>query len=317
MIDGAARPGTAVTLSHWPRSDTPQALRRDLSAQIVLAALEAGCLDTMGVEVATIDHYDEDGVIALALALIPELSENHSEVLIEAAAIGDFGVVNDRGAALIAFALAALADPSRTPVESVRAFGKAMHPGMCGPAAAHALSMIAELAEDPSRYEALWRDEATAFDAARSGLGDWVDLEELPEHDLAIVTVNPDGAGLRSAHWGEDVIHPAAVNSSTSRLRIVTIAGNRLELRYRYESWVRMESYRPRPRVDLAGLASDLSRLEPSGARWTFDGASATRPVLHTVGHEPSSISPDTFVETAVTHLAALDGGTPAWDPYV
>src|ERR1700726_586713 len=61
MIDGAARPGTAIILSHWPRSATPPELRRYLSAEIVIAALESNYLDNSGVEVATIDHYDEDG----------------------------------------------------------------------------------------------------------------------------------------------------------------------------------------------------------------------------------------------------------------
>ncbi len=89
MIDGVARPGTAITLSHWPRSSTPPELRRDLSAQIVLAALEAGYLDESGVDVATIDHYDEDGVVALALAVLPGLAERHSDLLVEAAAVGD------------------------------------------------------------------------------------------------------------------------------------------------------------------------------------------------------------------------------------
>src|ERR1700683_3084162 len=129
MIDGAARPGTAATLSHWPRSSTPAELRRDLSAQIVIAALEAGYLEMSGVDVATIDHYDEDGVIALALALVPGLAERHADLLVEAAAVGDFGVVRHRKSALVAFTLAALADPLRTPLESVRALGgqKAKH----------------------------------------------------------------------------------------------------------------------------------------------------------------------------------------------
>ena len=120
-------------------------------------------------------------------------------------------------------------------------------------------------------------------------------------------------SGLGS--WGDHVIHPASVNSSTARLRVATIAGDRLEVRFRYESWVRMASGRPRPRVDLTGLASMLDELEPGGAKWSFNGANATHPVLRTVRGEPSGISPDRFVEHVVEHLGSLDAGTARLGP--
>jgi hypothetical protein len=319
MIDGAARPGTVMTLSHWPRSSTPPKLRRDLSAQIVLRTLEEGYVDRAGTALATIDHYDEDGVAALALLLVPGLAERHADVLVEAARVGDFGVVRDRRGALIAFALATLADPKRSPLEVPRSARnpKTGRLEMCGYAANHALSLLAEFAENPSRFEDLWRDEAAAFDAASAGLGRWASIEELPDHDLAIVRVDPGPDAARAARWGDHVVHPASVNSSTARLRVATIAGARLEVRFRYESWVRLASARPRPRVDLTGLASQLDDLEPSGAKWSFDGASATRPVLHTVGVQPSGIAPDHFIERLVEQLVVLDEGPPAWDPYL
>jgi len=39
MVDGAPRPGTMCTLSHWPGTPTPAALSADLSAEIVVGAL--------------------------------------------------------------------------------------------------------------------------------------------------------------------------------------------------------------------------------------------------------------------------------------
>jgi hypothetical protein len=319
MVDGAARPGTVMTLSHWPRSSTPKMLRRDLSAQIVLRALETGYASGAGTDLATIDHYDEDGVLALGLLLTPGLAEVHGEIAVEAARVGDFGVVRERRAALVAFALATLADPQRTPINVPRHARdpKTGRLEMCGLATEHALSMLEDLVSDPQSFETLWRDEAAAFDAAVAGMGKWVRLEELPDHDLAIVRVEPGGAAARSASWGEHVIHPASVNSSTARLRVAMIADDRLEVRFRYESWVRLASRRPRPRVDLSGLVSSLDKLEPDGARWCFDGAGATHPVLRTIGGAPSGISPDQFVESVVEHLVQLDDGPPAWDPYL
>jgi hypothetical protein len=318
MVDGAARPGTVATLSHWPRSPTPTDLRRDLSAQIVVRSLETGYLDGLGVDVATIDHYDEDGVIALGLLAVAGLVDAHADVLIEAARVGDFGVVRDRRAALVAFSLASLADPLRTPIDSLRANErpKANSLEACGIATDHALGILADLARDPLQFEELWHDEFAAFEAGTSGLGRWANIEDLPDHDLAIVHVDPEAASDAASEWGGDVIHRAAVSSATSRLRVATIAGNRMEVRFRYESWVRMVSLQPRPRVDLSRLAAALDELEPAQARWHFDGASATRPVLHTIGRHPSGIPPDVFVEQLVEQLATLDAGPPAWDPY-
>jgi len=318
-VDGAARPGTVMTLSHWPRSSTPPNLRRDLSAQIVLRALESGYVDSAGTDLATIDHYDEDGVVGLGLLLVPGLAERYADILVEAARVGDFGVVRDRRAALVTFALATLGDPRRTPLEVPRHARdpKTGRLEMCGLATRHALSMLGDLASDPQSFDSLWRDEAVAFGAATAGVGKWVRLEELPDHDLAIVHVDTGAPAASSACWGDHVIHPASVNSATARLRIATIAGDRLEVRFRYESWVRLASRRPRPRVDLAGLAASLDKLEPYGARWHFDGAGATRPVLRTIGGAPSGISPDQFIENVVEHLVTQDEGRPAWDPYL
>ena len=68
--------------------------------------------------------------------------------------------------------------------------------------------------------------------------------------------------------------------------------------------------------MDLSGLASALTELEPAGAKWYFEGAGATRTVLATVGKAPSGMAPGEFLEQVVTHLSALDLETPAWDPY-
>ncbi len=319
MVDGAARPGTVMTLSHWAHSATPRKLRKDLSAEIVLRALEEGYVDTAGTDLATIDHYDEDGVAALALLLLPGLAERHSGVLVEAARVGDFGVVRDRRGALVAFGIATLGDALRTPLHVPRPARDARtgHLDMCALATRHALSIIDELASDPQRFESLWRDEAAALDAAMAGMGRWVRIEEIPEHDLAIVRVDPAASGAGLAVWGDHVIHPAAVYSSTARLRIATVAGDRLEVRFRYESWVRLASRRPRLRVDLTSFASILDSLEPRGARWAFTGAAATHPVLHTAGGAPSGISHDQFIERLIEQLVALDEGPPAWDPYL
>jgi len=323
LVDGAPRPGTICTLSHWPGTPTPEPLRADLSAEIALRALARPDL-VPDVETATIDHYDEDGIVALALLVIGGLAEVHADLLVEAARVGDFGVVRDRRAALVAFALGALADPQRTPVARLR-------PGarpedwleVCSVAAEEALRLLPALAACPEEHDGLWGDEASAYDAAVTALRDGsVTIEEHPDVDLAVVRVRD--AALRerapTVSWAGRVVHPAAVHSATSCLRVVTISGSRYELRYRYESWVRLTSFRPRPRVDLSRLAGELSAAErtapaATGASWTFDGAGAITPSLH-LDERDSALDPERFVDVVVQALADLDTGPAAWDPY-
>ena len=70
-----------------------------------------------------------------------------------------------------------------------------------------------------------------------------------------------------AAAWAGAPLHRAAVHSATPCLRVATVAGRRVELRYRYESWVRLEATRPRRRVDLGALAAELTGHEEHGAR--------------------------------------------------
>src|ERR1700733_13664848 len=91
IVDGAPRPGTVCTLSHWPGTPTPEALWHDVSAGIVITALARRALPD-GVEAVSVDHYDADGVLALALLCVEGLADRHGAFLVEAARAGDFDV---------------------------------------------------------------------------------------------------------------------------------------------------------------------------------------------------------------------------------
>ena len=149
-------------------------------------------------------------------------------------------------------------------------------------AATEALRVLPGLVEDPERHRALWAAEADAFDASTRALHEgWASIEERPEHDLAVVRVDVTHPHAGAAAWEGTPLHRGAVHSATERLRVATIAGGRVEVRYRYESWVRLVSRRPRPRVDLAPVAAELTKAETAGARWVFDGAGAITGALH------------------------------------
>jgi hypothetical protein len=317
MVDGAPRPGTVRTLSHWPGTPTPGDLWDDTSTGIVLRALARPDALPRGVELATVDHYDADGVIALGLLCVEGLADQHGPVLAEAARAGDFDVVTGRRAALVAFGLGSLLDVERAAAR----LGVPAPPGdgmeRTAWAAEQALQILPALVDDPERHRALWEDEARAYDASVRALAEgWASIEEHPAVDLAVVRVEVSDPGAAAATWGEAPLHPAAVHSNTACLRVATMAAGRVEVRYRYESWVRLVSRRPRPRVDLTPVAVELSGAETAGARWVFDGAGAITGALHVAGGGVSTLDPEWVVEVVGRHLGVLDAGPPAWDPY-
>jgi hypothetical protein len=317
IVDGAPRQGTVCTLSHWPGTPTPVELWHDVSAGIVIHALARPELVPGGVEAVSIDHYDADGVIALALLCVDGLAAAHGPVLVEAARVGDFDVVTERGAALVAFGIATLGDVGR----AAPALGVPVPGGDVGErtawGATHALALLPALVEDVERYPNLWGEEAAAFDASCAALSEgWASIEERPEHDLAIVRVDTAHPDATRAGWGGRVLHLAAVHSNTDRLRVATVAGGSVEVRYRYESWVRMVSRRPRPRVDLDRVAAELTKSESSGARWMFDGAGAITGALHLSGATPSTLDPEHVLDVVCRAFEVLDAGPPGWDPY-
>jgi len=295
VVDGSPRPGTRLTLSHWPGTPTPAELWADVSAEIVCRALDRPGTLPVDADAVTLDHFDADGMLSLALLVVEGLAETHRDLAVRAAYAGDFDVVHDRSAALVAFALAAMADL-----------------GMAG-----ALARVPALLAQPDAFEDDWGPEAAAFEAACRMLADGaVVIEDLPELDLAVVTVDPNHRLAAAAAWGDAIVHPAAVHSATPCLRVATVAGRRYQVQFRYETWVRLASGRPRPRVDLSGLAGTLQAAEPDGGPWQFDGAGAITPRLRRSDGDESNLSPDRFRSELCSALAELDRGPAAWDPY-
>lgn len=315
VVDGAPRPGTRLTLSHWPGTPTPEFLRGDLSAELVLDALDRpGVLD-VGSPAVSLDHYDEDGVISLGLLVLDELADDHRQLMVDAARVGDFGVVAHRRAALVAFALGALAPSNGASLEAGAGRTRSLSSSV-----SEALSILPGLAEDLSAFEKLWSCEAASYEASLRALDEGrVSIEEIADLDLAVIRLEDDEAQTRSRQlaWAGRAMHPAAVHTATPMLRVATVAAGRLELRYRYESWVRMSPSKRaevRPRVDLSALAVELTEIDD--VRWEFDGAGAITPSLHPQQGLESSFDGEWFVSKLCERLIELDRGPAAWDPY-
>ncbi len=330
LVDGAARPGSVLVLSHWPQSPTPAVLARDLSAQTVFAFLRAqGRKDGRAfsaelsatlaaadrAEAVTNDHFDEDGLVSVLAMVEPEFALRHEELLAEVASCGDFGVVSSRLAARIAFAVGPIAEAA---LQARLGDVVAERPSSwSGPRYRAVLERAVELVEHPEHFRAHWAEQDAALSAAEEDLRSGaVRIDEVPEVDLAVVrrlhgTAEPWPDGSARAH-NVLALHEVALHSATSASRVLAFNGGACELYLRYESWIRYMSRRVPLRPDLGPLAEQLSAAEPSGSPWAADavGSLVTRmgPVAGETEIDPAAIL------GAVT--AYLESAPPAWDPF-
>jgi Family of unknown function (DUF6687) len=313
VVDGARHADTLLTLSHWPHSGTPPALKDDLSAQIAFRYLDSPEW-RVDAEVVSNNHFDEDGLASVYALVDPDGAQQRRNLVVDVAAAGDFGTFRSRNAARISIAISAFADADRSPLDPAvfalpyEQYAAAMYEEM--------LPRVEELLDYPDRFRELWAEEDAHLALSEAGLRDhFVALDEVPEIDLAVVTV-PEGWMTRQVHRftqpRSQSVHPMAVHNATARFRVLLVEGRRYEVQFRYESWVQYVSRRPFPRVDLTPLAKSLTADEASG-HWIFDGAGAIAPSLHLDGASESSISPEAFRSRVEEFLRDAPG---AWDPY-
>jgi hypothetical protein len=115
IVDGARNVGTVLTLSHWPKSGTPAALKADTSTEIVFNYLDRPDL-RVNADVVSNNHFDEDGLVGIFALLQPAAAARHRALLVDVAQAGDFGIFRTRQAARIAFTLSAYSDAGTSPL---------------------------------------------------------------------------------------------------------------------------------------------------------------------------------------------------------
>jgi hypothetical protein len=312
IVDGSPAEGTVLSLSHWPNLPAPPGLEADLSAEMAMAYLDR--FDLHGpAQIVSNNHFDQDGLVSVFALSDPGAAVARRDLLVDVAAAGDFATYRSRDAAHISMAIAAFADPSRSPLaaggDDYESWAAALYVDLLG--------RLPEMLEHPERYYELWQDEEETLAASERlvSSGD-VTIEEIPELDLAVVTVPhyaPDGGGHRFGGQWVGGLHPMAINNATDRFAVLTMRGQSYSFGYRYETWVQYRSRRPRPRVDLQPLVDELTALEPGDARWVFDGVASIIPRLTLDGADDSALSPDDFRGRLEAHLRSAPS---AWDPY-
>jgi hypothetical protein len=261
------------------------------------------------------NHFDEDGLVGILALLQPGPAERYRDLLIDVAQAGDFGVFRQRLAARIAFVLSACADPDSSPLPGH--LFSLPYAELAGALHVHMLDLLPRLLTGVDEYRALWEAEDSRLTLSEElierGL---ITIDEQPDLDLAVVRIPEDLSRHRVHRFTQQRLaecHPFAIHNRTACTRVLVLQGGRLELQYRYETWVQLASRRPAPRVDLTELAGELNREETGGGRWTFDGVDRITPRLHLEGGVATSLPIDAIVKRIEHHLKT---GPPAWVPY-
>jgi hypothetical protein len=301
VVDGARHPDSVLVLSHWPKSGSPPELRDDLSAQIAFHYLDRPDLH-VDVDAVSNNHFDQDGLMSMYALVDPDAALARRDRAVDVARMGDFDTYVDRDSARIAWRIAALAaDPA------------------IGDPYAELLPRVSELLDHPEGDRELWAEEDAHLARSEAGVASGeITIEEVPELDLAVVTV-PDDWVPQPAHFFTPVVtqavHATAVHNATERCRVLYLRGHHYRLQYRYETWVQHTAHPP-GRIDLAQLAAELSELEPGDARWVFGSVGEIAPTLELVatGDDPESAIAPEDLRARVSQ--ALATGAVAWDPY-
>lgn len=274
-VDGMTPAGP--NLSHWPGNRTPPQWRADLSTGIALRFARASADEREAflgdVRYVVNDHYDADGFGSLLAVLHPDVAFRHEELLLAAAATGDFGCwISWRGFAIDRI-IKHLSD-AHSPVRG----------------AFHGVTDPDELSL--RRYQWL-------LDRGESLLGHIGSYRVLYETEMALVQAELD-AGQRgnivrqridklgfATLLSEGPRHRMTLNTLAGAYRVLHVLREQNEHHYRYhdrtESWFDLVTLAAPPRRDLRPLAAQLAQLEPEhdGASWQADAPGTPIPELY------------------------------------
>jgi hypothetical protein len=313
IADGHPRRSTVLTLSHWPDSATPDPLRRDLSAEIALAYLEAPEY-WVEAEVVSNNHFDIDGFMAVWALCNPDEARADPGMVAEVARVGDFGWTDDERAARVAFALGTLKTEAASPLGSDVFAGP--DPERVANLYRVLLDGFGDLAAGIDEREELWGSQVANLGQTAQAVSDGrISIEEHPDLDLAVVIVDPDVPITDYSYCLQrsGPCHPLPIHQRTDCSRILYSRGNWVGLVYRFESWVKYCS-RPIPaRVDLTPAAAALRGMEAAGAEWTYAWPNNPNPPVAWL--TPSDLAPTTLgLDTilAVVTQALVTGSEPA-----
>ncbi|WP_347158553.1 DUF6687 family protein [Pontibacter chitinilyticus] len=264
-------------LSHWRGAPTPEAIRADTSAGIVLNALRQH-LPELELPYVTANHFDIDGFVGVWALLHPEQALEHEELLRQMALIGDFreldlnNPVAGEALKLVCWINARERELFYKPFAADEMEEK--EAAQCAGKFAYFLREFGRVLQDPDWERGAWEDEVGGVLLGyRDMYKPETKLTRHPEIGLVVIqTPHP--------------LHYYALFSRTIGFDIVLMCydQNRYELEYKYTTWVDIASRPTLPRLSLAPLAQRLNQLETSGYSWTSDSITETGPLLRLEG---------------------------------
>jgi hypothetical protein len=296
-----------LTLSHWPNSPTPRAFVADLSTESAFRYIESRHRDAA--DAVTCDHPDIDGLCSLYALVDPIGAYSRKADVIALARAGDFGVVNSRRVAMMAFVLGALLDPSRSPYAGETAPRGNEWTAHCY---REALKEIAQVIDHVEDYEELSENELARYDASlRSVAEGRCTIETDPTANLIIVRASGglDGAGNDEGRVVMPV-HPFVIHSAHDYPRVFVSHDGGCFYYDRYESWVRVVTRDVPKRRDLTRCAEELARLDPD-AQWSADPPNRIEPMLS--AEKQSALEHDVVLACVREHLINAPVG---FDPF-
>ena len=265
------------TLSHWRGAPTPDEIRDDTSAAIVLNALQKN-IPGLELPYVTANHFDIDGFVGVWSLLNPELALEHEELLRQMALIGDFREldlnhplagealklvcwINARERELFYKPFAADEMEEKEVIQCVKKFE-------------YFLPRFKQVLKDPDWERGVWEDEVgDVLLGYRTMYSPATKLTRHPEIGLIVIET-------------PEPVHYYALFSRTLGFDIVLACydNNRYELEYKYTTWVDIASRPTLPRLPMAPLADKLNALEQSNRTWTYDSVTETGPLMRLQG---------------------------------
>jgi hypothetical protein len=278
-VDGTV--DNAIHFSHWKGNQTPFEVKADTSTEIALKLVAAPNREelTRGIELATNNHFDTDGVLSVWTVLNGEHALPLRDKLIAAAEAGDFSEFSSEDgvrASILIQGSDSPTDKSGSPLAAQFAgqevLDEARAYDLVLPHVEHVLTHTGD-------YESLWRESweriASALDSFAKGTSR---VEEDGEAKLSIVTLAPE---IFSSTGFNPTLHaaPFTAISRHARGEMFLIAtpladGWAYRIDYPYYSWAETVVRPKIVRRDLSELMNQLNELETKpAARWRLDSS--------------------------------------------
>jgi uncharacterized protein (DUF924 family) len=254
-------------LSHWPGAEVPAELSHPTSTGIALryvALDESRQRELLGsFSRVTNDHYDTDGVLAACVLVLPRAAARHEELLLRAAATGDFRTWNGPDALALELTIWAVRDSPRSPLAGALAPLRDDASARDELAYRWCIDHFEELTADPFRFRSLWgsEHERVLADIERVDAGAGVSVELHAAVDLAVIRLE------------RPLCRIATTYAARGHDRMLVVApgegGFHYRFAYRNESWFLGSRDRVPRRIPLDAAVAELAAMERSSeGRW-------------------------------------------------